>query len=208
MRTSTRWWAALPLSAALLLAGCGDDATTDAGATGPASAPAATSGSTAPDEASTHGFDDVVFAGMMVPHHEQALEMAETVLAADGVDPAVRDLAEQIKAAQGPEIEQMTAWLESWGEAPAEADDHGEHGHHGPMPGIMTEEQMAALAAADGEEAGRLFLEMMIEHHEGAISMAEDELAKGTFAPARELAQAIIDAQRAEIEQMQALLAE
>jgi uncharacterized protein (DUF305 family) len=144
---------------------------------------------------------DVAFAQGMIPHHEQAVEMAG--LAESRAGDEVRDLAEEIAAAQGPEIEQMTGLLESWGEAPPEdMEDAG----HGDMPGMMSGEEMAELEGAEGGEFDALFLEMMILHHEGAITMAETEIEEGADAEARTLAQDVFDAQQAEIEQMTAML--
>lgn len=147
---------------------------------------------------------DVRFAQMMIPHHEQAVEMAEL---ADGrAGEEVQALAEEIEAAQGPEIEQMNDLLESWGEEPM--DDMGGMDHDGMdgMDGMMSEQQMADLEQAEGDAFDTMFLEMMIEHHEGAIAMAETEIEKGANPEAQELAQEIIDAQRAEIEQMNDML--
>ena len=147
---------------------------------------------------------DVMFVEMMIPHHEQAIEMADLVLDTDGVDPAVIELAEDIKAAQGPEIDQMEAWLDVWG-LPSMGDRGGHGGGH-LMDGMMSEEDLQALADADGPEASRLFLEQMIEHHEGAIEMAQDLLDDGENADVRALGEAIITSQQAEIELMRELL--
>jgi uncharacterized protein (DUF305 family) len=125
--------------------------------------------------------------------------MSDVLLAKSDIDPEVADLAERIKAAQGPEIEQMKGWLDDWGVT--EMPDTMGHG------GMMDEGDMDALAAASGAEASRLFLEQMIEHHEGAIDMAEDALADGENADVLELARTIIDAQTAEIAEMQGMLA-
>jgi uncharacterized protein (DUF305 family) len=144
---------------------------------------------------------DVAFAQGMIPHHEQAVEMAG--LAESRAGDEVRDLAEDIAAAQGPEIEQMTGLLESWGEAPPEdMEDAG----HGVMPGMMSDEEMAELEGAEGGEFDALFLEMMILHHEGAVTMAETEIEEGADPEAQTLAQDVFDAQQAEIEQMTAML--
>lgn len=142
---------------------------------------------------------DVEFAQGMIPHHEQAVEMADL---ADGraESPEVTDLAERIKAAQDPEIEQMTGWLEEWGQEVPEGMDHGG------MDGMMSDDDMTSLEEASGAEFDEMFLTMMIEHHEGAIAMAETELEDGQNADAKELAQTIIDAQQAEIEEMQGIL--
>lgn len=142
---------------------------------------------------------DVMFAQMMVPHHEQAIEMSDVLLAKDGVDPEVADLAEQIKAAQGPEIEQMNEWLDEWG-----ADMAGDMGHG---DGMMSEDDLDALADADGAAAGDLYLEQMIEHHEGAIDMAEAEVSDGKHEGAVAMAESIVETQTAEIATMQEMLA-
>jgi uncharacterized protein (DUF305 family) len=145
---------------------------------------------------------DVTFAQMMVPHHEQAIEMSDIVLAADGIDPGVAELAEAIKAAQQPEIDQMNAWLDDWGAASSTSGHDG----HGSMDGMMSEGDMAALADADGAEASRLYLEQMIVHHDGAIVMAERELADGRHEGAVAMAEEIIEVQKTEIERMREML--
>jgi uncharacterized protein (DUF305 family) len=151
---------------------------------------------------------DETFVTGMIPHHEQALEMAELLLDKDGVDERVVALAERIQEAQQPEIDLMTSWLEDWGVDLDMGDmgdmpgmDHGDDG-------MMSDDDMNALEAASGEEASALFLEQMIEHHEGAIEMAEQELDNGLNVGALELAQQIIDAQRAEVAEMHELLAD
>ncbi|MCD5345040.1 DUF305 domain-containing protein [Agromyces sp. H3Y2-19a] len=156
---------------------------------------------------------DVMFARMMIPHHEQAVEMSDDLLAKDGIDPAVRDLATQIKDAQQPEIDQLNTWLEEWGavDDAMPGMDHGDGGgmdHGSSGDGMMSDDDMAALAEATGDEASRLFLEQMIVHHEGAIEMAEAELADGAHPGALEMAQAIADTQADEIATMQELLGE
>lgn len=143
---------------------------------------------------------DAMFATMMIVHHEQAVEMSDLVLGEEGVDPRVIDLAERIKAAQSPEIEQLRGWLDDWG-ASAESGGQMDHGD-----GMMTADDLAALEVATGAEASRLFLEQMIVHHEGAIDMAESQLADGQNHDAVALAQSIVDAQGAEIAEMKELL--
>lgn len=143
---------------------------------------------------------DVMFAQGMIPHHEQAVEMAK--LAGDRAESQeVKDLAADIEAAQDPEIEQMTGWLEEW-DQPMEMDgmDSME------MGGMMSEDQMSELEDATGAEFDAMFLEMMIEHHEGTIAMAQDQVDDGKNAEAIALAEAIIEAQQGEIETMQGLL--
>lgn len=189
--------AALAAGAALALTGCaGPD---------PSAAPQDDQPTTSSQAPAAFNEADVMFTQGMVPHHEQAIEMSDMLLAKEGVDTGVAELAEQIKDAQGPEIEQMNAWLEAWG---AEGDmggmDHGEMDQGG-MNGMMSAEDMAALEAAPGPEASSLFLEQMIQHHEGAITMAEQETAEGESPDAVALAEQIATEQQAEIEQMQAL---
>lgn len=163
-------------------------------------APGAMHGSnTLPDDVNAA---DVMFVQMMIPHHEQAIEMADLVLDTPGIDPAVITLATEIKAAQGPEIEQMEQWLDDWG-MPSMP---GGHGGHGGMDGMLSEEELQRLDDAEGEEATRLFLEGMIEHHEGAIDMADDVIDDGENAAVRELADAIVVTQQAEIDLMRELL--
>lgn len=152
---------------------------------------------------------DVEFAQGMIPHHAQAVDMAR--LAAERSDNSdVIELAAQVEAAQDPEIELMSGWLEDWGEdvpATSGTDYMGhDQGGHDAMAGMMTAEQMAGLAAASGEDFDLMFLEMMIEHHEGAIVMAEDVLARGSDDDVQRLAKEIIEVQQAEINHMQELL--
>ena len=148
---------------------------------------------------------DIMFAQMMIPHHEQAIVMSDLILAKDGVDPAVVELAEEITAAQGPEIEQMESWLDEWG-APSMMDADEMDGMGG-MGGMLTDEELDELEAADGTTGTTLFLEGMIEHHEGAIDMAEQHQEDGESAEALALSASIIETQAAEIERMQELLA-
>ena len=154
---------------------------------------------------------DERFVTRMIPHHEQALEMADILLDKDGVDGRVAELAERIQAAQQPEIDLMTSWLEEWGVDP-DTDDMGDMGDMPGMDhgddGMMSHHDIAALAAATGEEASALFLTQMIEHHEGAIEMSQQELDNGKNADALELARQIIDDQTTEIAEMESLLSE
>ncbi len=164
----------------------------------------------------------------MIQHHAQALAMVDLTVERS-LDPEVQALAEAIRAAQGPEIETMTDWLTEWGEpVPATVRDHvnaeddhggdhgddgeaGDDGEHGDdtgmdMPGMMSDEQMDELAAATDADFQDLFLEMMVEHHEGAIEMARTEQDDGRYPPAVALAEQIETAQAAEIETMEGLL--
>ena len=176
----------------LLLAGCGGSHDMDD--MGMAS-PSSTTGASAAD---------AMFAQMMIPHHEQAVEMS-TLAETRASSPEIKELAAEIKAAQQPEIDQMTAWLEEWGmPVMSGMDAMGEHGGHG-MSGMLTDDQLAELEAASGPEFDRLFAEFMILHHEGAIDMAED-VADSKDPRVAALAAAIITTQAEEIAQLQAFL--
>ncbi|ANH36654.1 hypothetical protein I601_0200 [Nocardioides dokdonensis FR1436] len=155
--------------------------------------------------------DDLAFVQMMVPHHQQALEMA-ALAQTRASSPDVLGLARRIEAAQGPEIVLMAGWLAEQGvDVPAPGDapsawDHAAHGHTG-MAGVLTPEQMTELAAADGEDFDRLFLEGMIAHHEGAVEMALDVLSAGRDQRVLELADDVSAGQSAEIVRLQRVLA-
>ena len=147
---------------------------------------------------------DTMFAQMMIPHHAQAVAMSDTILGKEGIPAPVMDLATKIKAAQGPEIEQMTGWLQSWGQ-PTEMPTDMPADHS--MSGMMGEEDMAKLEAAQGVEAAKLFLTQMIAHHEGAVMMAKTETSDGKNAEAVQLSKVIVSTQEAEIQEMKDLLA-
>ena len=142
---------------------------------------------------------DIAFAQMMIPHHEQAVVMSGFALT-NTDNPEVLALAQEIMDAQGPEIEQMNAILERFGA------NMGGHGGH-TMAGMLTDEELEALQAAQGPEFDQLFLTGMIAHHEGAIDMANDALASGSDPEVRALAEAIIAGQQNESELMQKILA-
>lgn len=149
--------------------------------------------------------DDVMFAQMMIPHHEQAVVMAD--LASDRAeDSQLLALAAEIKAAQDPEIELMASWLDQWGvPRMSGADAMMSHGSHG-MEGMLSDAQLDALASAQGPTFDALFAQYMIEHHEGAVAMAEDVLASGSHPAVAALAREIIVTQEKEIVQLRAFL--
>jgi len=149
---------------------------------------------------------DIMFVEMMIPHHEQAVEMSETILAKGGVDPEVVALAEQIRAAQEPEIALMEQWLDDWGLPSMSGMGGMDHGGSGGQGGMMSDAQMSELEEADGATGSTLFLELMIDHHDGAIEMAEDVIDDGRDADVRTLAEQIIVSQTAEIATMRELL--
>lgn len=217
-------------AAALTVSACsGEGGDTQASQT----SPAVTATSTPTAGAEAHNAADVTFAQGMIPHHQQAIEMSDMLLGKQDIDPRVVSLANEIKAAQGPEIEQLQGWLSQWGvSTPATTPGHdmptssmpGMPGHDmptgsmpghdmpgGDMPGMsghgmMSAADMAALEAAQGTEASRLFLTQMIAHHEGAVTMAQQEVDGGQDPAAVALARAIIDTQQREITTMQGIV--
>jgi uncharacterized protein (DUF305 family) len=192
------------LAGTLILAGCADDTTSPGAASGNSTASDATSEQVEFNDA------DVAFVSGMIPHHQQAVEMAEMILDAQP-RAEITTLAEQIRAEQQPEIDLLEGMLDDFGVEADSSGGHGGHGGGGDMPmhaGMMTEQQMEQFDQAQGVEAERMFLQMMIEHHRGAIEAADTELADGVHEPARDLAEAIKTSQAAEIEQMNQLLAQ
>lgn len=206
-RTSAAFIGAFALTAALT--GCG--ASEDQAGEAPSDQ------EQAEEEASAQYNDaDVDYLSGMIPHHQQAVHMSEMLLEKDDIEPEVASLAEDIRDAQGPEIDQMESWLDAWGEDEGgtnqggmEGMDHGEMGE-GPMghQGMMSEEDLDELDASTGSAASRMYLEHMIVHHEGAVSSAEQHLQEGENPEALELSETIIESQQAEIEQMEELLAD
>ncbi|MFT4294266.1 MAG: DUF305 domain-containing protein [Micropruina sp.] len=182
---------ALPLAAGLALAGCQS----------PAAAPSSTPPSASATASSAANAADVMFTQMMIPHHEQAVVMSDAMLAKQGISAEVTKLATAIKNAQQPEIDQMKGWLKAWGSS-----EHGDHHGHTGMDGMLSDQELETLKAAQGKEAEKLFLTGMIKHHEGAVAMAKEVQAKGSDPAVKKLADAIITSQQAEIDQMKKLL--
>lgn len=165
--------------------------------------------------ANVHNQTDITFATEMVPHHAQAVAMSKLAAEHAG-SPQVKNLAARIEAAQQPEIDQLSGLLRSW-KAPVPATqaagagaitgmDHDGAGHVD-MPGMMSAQQMQQLAQTTGAAFDKMFLQMMIDHHEGAVSMAETERNSGQSSDARGLAQRIMTAQQREIAEMHTMLA-
>ncbi len=194
---------AAALAASLGLAGCATDAGSSGGSTMPMNhgSPGPAS-SMMPDASAGHNPADIAFSQMMIPHHAQAVEMSDMILAKPDMPADVTALATKIKDAQAPEIETMTGWLEDWN-VPAMMSDHSGHG----MTGMVDAESMEKLKEAQGTDAVRLFLEHMIGHHEGAIDMAQQEIAAGKHAESIQLARDIATSQEAEIVEMKEMLA-
>jgi uncharacterized protein (DUF305 family) len=145
---------------------------------------------------------DVMFAQQMIPHHQQAIEMSDIALDPNtGASAAVIALATQIKGAQDPEISQMKNLLTTWG-MPMEM---GSMDHSSMMDGMLSLEEMDTLGQLKGAEFDKAWAKGMIGHHEGAIKMANDVLAKGKNSEILALAQAVVSGQTAEIETLKPL---
>jgi uncharacterized protein (DUF305 family) len=210
MWTRTLLTGGAALAALVITAGCSNSGSAPAGQT-PASVSAAPATT---QNAQGHNNADMMFAQHMIPHHQQAIEMSDMVLTKQGIDPRVVELANQIKAAQGPEIDLMQGWLKQWGSPQMPMSPGGMEGH-GDMPmmsgmpgmsGMMSQEDMAALQNAQGVEASKLFLTQMIAHHEGAITMAQNEIKDGQYPAAIELSRSIVNSQQKEIDTMKGIL--
>jgi uncharacterized protein (DUF305 family) len=174
--------------------------------TGPTSQPTST------PQSSEYSQQDLMFAQMMIPHHEQALEMSVLALA-NSTNVDLRDLAQRIYDGQAPEIEQMRGWLDS-------SPNRGGMSHRMPdgtmmdnhmmgsdnMAGMASEEELAELKSLSSPEFDDLFLRLMIDHHEGALAMVR-MIENSSNEEVRALAQEITVTQRAEIEEMNTLLA-
>jgi len=200
MTRTARRTVALLAAATLALTACGGDDTSQTASSIPDSEP--------------FNRADVDFATQMIPHHAQALLMVDTASPRPDLSPPLVALVESIRTEQTGEIEQMTDWLQEWGQPiPDNPRDHagmedGAMDDMAEMPGMASTEEMGELEAAAGPEFEELWLEMMIEHHQGAIEMAGTEVDAGEDADAVSLAEDITLSQAEEIERMQQLLAE
>ena len=186
---TTLMLSAAVVAGTLALAGCSAPATVPGGNT------------TAGQQASgnEHNGADAMFAQTMIPHHEQAVLMSEIMLEKSNLSPEAVRLVTDIKNAQAPEIKLMESWLEGWGEP-------REMGHTMAMDGMLGEEDLKALAGAQGAAAEELFLNQMIGHHLGATKMAQDALKNGKDPRVLELSRKIIADQNAEIAHMRDML--
>lgn len=195
--TRTRLVAGLAaFAAATALAAC-STATKEEHA-GPATSAAAQQGG-------AHNEDDLQFAQMMIPHHQQAVELSALV-PDRSTDPALIKLAAAISAAQQPEIDTMKGLLKDWGVNPDEMSH--ESGHAGlAVSGMVNDETMLKLETLKGADFDKLWLQSMVGHHEGAIAMAKVEASAGKNAELMTMARNIITSQQAEIDQMKQMLA-
>jgi uncharacterized protein (DUF305 family) len=203
--------AAAALTVGAALSGCATNAT-----------PPASTATSSPPVAQAHNQADITFAQGMIPHHAQAIAMSQ-MAAQRAVSPQVKDLAARIQSAQQPEIDQLSGLLRAWnapvpstnspmggmaqmGQGEMGQGQMGQMGPGGAMPGMMSGGQMQQMGQASGAAFDRMFLQMMIIHHQGAVTMAKTELKDGQNSDARQLAQRIVDAQQREITEMQTLL--
>lgn len=188
----------------LLLSACGSDGDSMSGMDHGGK----TSASASPSPSTSASFNDadVTFAQGMIPHHQQALEMAKL---ADGraEDPEVKKIVAAIEKAQDPEIATMKSWLKSWGK-PESAGQSGQGGHggHGTAAGMMSDQDMKDLRSLKGKAFDRKFAELMIAHHEGAVEMARTEQKDGSDATAKKLADDVVRTQSAEIAELRKIL--
>ena len=187
------------LTGALVLTGCG--ASTPRSAVGTSSS----APSTGPAASGPHNAQDVSFTTDMLPHHTQAVEMAEMALSRT-TDPKVQALAKKIKAEQAPEISSMRGWLAGWGKPAAAGGSHDMSGMHGGS-GMIVDQDMQMLEKASGGQFAKLWLTDMTRHHQGAVEMARTELTAGENSEAKKLAAGILASQSAEIAAMKTLLA-
>ncbi len=149
---------------------------------------------------STFNEADVMFAQMMIPHHEQAIEMSDIALDPSvGASGAIKDLATRIRAAQDPEIATMKGYLEAW-KQPMSPEDGMDHGSM--MEGMLSVEELDELATLTGPAFDARWAEAMIAHHKGAVAMATDVLADGTNPDTKDLATSIVAAQQGEIDEL------
>jgi uncharacterized protein (DUF305 family) len=205
----------LALGLTLGLAGCGGN--NDAGGMGgmdhssaspqmsQTPSPSASAASPSPSTAAQFNDADVMFVQGMLPHHQQAVEMSDMLAKKSGVSAETTALAQQIKAAQGPEITTMQGWLQAWGK---DADGGMGGMDHDMGGGMASEEEMQKFDQANAKTGERMFLEMMTAHHQGAIAMAQMQVKSGKNSDAIAMAKDIVSSQQAEMDAMKKLLAD
>ncbi|GAB3867906.1 DUF305 domain-containing protein [Dactylosporangium cerinum] len=191
---------AVALVLVALVAGC----ESDHGHAPPVSSASVVATASGPISTGPFNATDVQFATDMIPHHQQAVDM--TTLAATHASSAeVKALAAKIRKEQEPEITTMSGWLMAWGEpVPSPGAMHHDSGDMGGMPGMLTDTELRQLGAATGPAFDKLFLTLMIKHHEGAVETATTAQSQGSAV--KQLAGSIVTSQTAEIAEMKALL--
>lgn len=194
-------------AAVTTLSACGSSSQPSSTTQPSSAAPSSTSSA-----AATHNAADVTFATDMIPHHSQAIVMADMALS-KATNADVKTLAAQIKAAQDPEITTMTGWLKAWGKPVPSASTSTSTSMTGmngmddtsSSMGMMSDSDMATLDKTSGVSFDRMWVTMMITHHQGAVAMSKTELASGQYKGAKTLAQSIITSQTAQIGKLETL---
>lgn len=188
------------LVSAVALAGCGQQPSGTGGAPTPTTSPAIND--------AEFNDADVTFAQQMIPHHQAAIQMAE-MAQARSQNQQIKDLANRIETAQQPEIQTMTGWLQAWGK-PVPTVGPGMMpnmpGGMPNMPGMPSSQDWSRMMGMSGPQFDRMFLQMMVAHHQGAVAMAQTEQAQGSNPDAKRLARDIETSQTEEISQMQQML--
>jgi len=219
MRLKTRIavTSATALTLGAILAGCSSSNTSSHSGM-PGMPGTSTTSSPSPSASAKHNSQDVTFAQMMIVHHQGAIQMAQ-IAEQNATTPGVKQLAGKIQQEQSPEIDEMLRWLNAWGEpasmsgsssTPMPSDSSmGGMDTSDPMassmPG-MTPQDMKSLEDARGIDDDKTFLTLMIQHHQGAIQMAQTEISAGQNTQALRLAHSIVDSQNKEIKTMQDML--
>ncbi len=199
---TTLLFGASVLAASLALAGCTSTGGSTMGSSAGMGGMSGTYSSSSTTAGGSHTTSDLMFAEMMLPHHQEAITMSDTLLAkGTGVDPRVLALATRIKKEQAPEIVALTGWISDWNGSTSSTSMGST------MGGMMSEGDMTALEHASASRAGKLYLQQMIQHHQGAVTMAETEVKSGSNTGAVALAKSIVRSQTAEITEMKSLLA-
>ena len=155
--------------------------------------------------AQAHNSTDITFAQNMLPCHKQAIQMSDIILTKQGLDPRVVQVANQIKAAEGADIQGMQSWLSQWQQPTTPSSAAGMPAMQG-MAGMMSPEQITALQNAQGADASKQFLTMMIQNHQHAVMLAQSEIDSGQYSPAVAMAHSIATSEQQEVNSMQGIL--
>ena len=187
------------LLATVALAGCGS--------ADPSTARAVVTSSTAaaPD---SFGAADILFVQMMIPHHQDAVTMAE-LARTRSQNPGIRGVAEQISSIQQPQIDTMISWVQAVGRPTAPPDFNTGHGvgEHA-VPGTMTFTDLVRLRESSGARFDRKFLTVMIRHHRGTLRAAKAELAEVSSPEVKAIGQDMVAKQKAELKTLRQILAQ
>lgn len=165
----------------------------------------AATGSPSTSATQAHNSTDLTFAQDMMPCHKQAIQMSEIILTKQGSDPRVVQVANQIKAAEGPDIQGMQSWLSQWQQSTTPSSAAGMPAMQG-MTGMASPEQMTALQNAVGADASKQFLTLMVQNHQHAIMLAQSEINSGQYPPAVAMAHSIATTEQQEVNTMQGIL--